>query len=105
MLEQGQRHDQWHDAVQVLANQLLDFLLVLRADGLLEVATDMLQHVGVGAAGGAFFQGFHQLAEVVRGNGSRVLLAEVAEQSAEGFVLHRVMGHQLVFVASMELGQ
>ena len=23
MLEQGQRHDQWHDAVQVLANQLL----------------------------------------------------------------------------------
>jgi hypothetical protein len=32
-------------------------------------------------------------------------LAEVAEQSAECFVLGRVMGHQLVFVASMELGQ
>lgn len=54
VFEQGKGHHQRHDAVAVLADDGLHFLLVVGADGLLEVAADVLQHVGVSATGGAF---------------------------------------------------
>lgn len=55
MLEQGQRYDQRHDALMILADHFLNFLLVLGTDGLFQIAAQMLQNVGVGAPGSAFF--------------------------------------------------
>ncbi|MNG24301.1 hypothetical protein D3C84_1090150 [compost metagenome] len=78
---------------------MLYFLLVLGVDGALQVTAQVMQHIGVGAAGGTFLQGGHQLAEVARPEFLRVGLAHVAQQIAQGFVLHRVVGHQQVFVA------
>ncbi|MNP47742.1 hypothetical protein D3C76_1418120 [compost metagenome] len=99
MLEQRQRHHQRHDALAVLTDEVLHFLLVLGAEGFFQVTAQVMQHIGVGAAGGTFLQGGHQLAEVARPEFLRVGLAHVAQQIAEDFVLHRVVGHQQVFVA------
>ena len=56
VLEQGQWHHQRHDALAVLADDVLHFLFVFGADDLLEVTADVLQDVGVGAPRGALFQ-------------------------------------------------
>ena len=99
MFEQRQWHHQRHDAGAVLADQLLHFLFFIAAQGAFEVATEVLQYIAVGATGGALFQGCHQLAEVVRCQFGHIVLGEIAEQLSEGFVAHRVGGHQQVLVA------
>ncbi len=105
MLEQRQRYDQRHDALMILGDDLLDFLLVFTGNGLFQITTQVMQDVGVSAARGALFQGRHQLAEVHRRDFIRVGAAHAAEQLAQCLVLHRVIGHQLVFVARVEFGQ
>ena len=99
VLEQGHGDHQWHDAVAVLANNVLHFLFVFGAYRLFEITADVLQDIAVGAPRGALFQGCHQLAEIARADGVRLCLTHGAQQVAQGFVLHRVMSHQLVFVA------
>jgi len=106
MLEQGQRHHQRHDALVILADDCLHFLFVIRADGLLEVAADVLQHIGVGAAGGALFQAGHQVAEIAGGHLVEVdVPGHAAEAVAQALVVHQAVGHQQILVARVKRQQ
>ena len=51
VLEQGHGHHQWDVAKAVLLDQLLQFLLFRAAQGALQVARQMLQHITMTAAG------------------------------------------------------
>ena len=82
VFEQGQRHDQGHDPLMVLADQLLDFLFVFGADGLLEVASQVLKYVGVGATGRALLERGHQVAEILWSDVFRITAAHAAEHFA-----------------------
>ena len=75
------------------------------AQVLFQIAAQVLQHVAVGATGGRAAQGAHQLTEIAGGQLVQVLLAEVAQQAAEGLLLLRVGGHQQVLVAGVEVDQ
>ncbi|MNI72569.1 hypothetical protein D3C73_1285200 [compost metagenome] len=87
----------------VLADDVLHFLFVFGADRLFQVTTDVLQDIGMGAARGAFLQGGHQFAEIAWTQFPGIAAAHVAQQMAEDFVVHRVVGHQQVFVARVKV--
>ncbi len=77
--------------------------LSIGADHLLEVAADVLQHIGVGAASGAFGQAGHQIAEVRLGEFIEVgAFAHAAQQVTQAFVMGGTVGHQQVFVARVK---
>ena len=105
MTQQGQRYHQRDHAAAVLGDQVLQFGAFLTAQVLLEVAAQVLQHIAVSATGGRAAQGAHQLTEIAGGQLVQILLAEVAQQAAEGLLLLRVGGHQQVLVAGVEVDQ
>ncbi|MNP82627.1 hypothetical protein D3C76_1813310 [compost metagenome] len=78
MFKQRQRHHQRHDALVILADQVLHLLFVFATDGPLQIAAEVLQHVGVGPARRTFFQRRHQLAEIARAEFLRVGMAQGA---------------------------
>ena len=105
MTQQRQRHHQRDHAAAVLGDQVLQFGALGTAQVLFQIAAQVLQHIAVGATGGRAAQGAHQLTEIAGGQLVQVLLAEVAQQAAEGLLLLRVGGHQQVFVAGVEVDQ
>ncbi|MNJ59582.1 hypothetical protein D3C77_552750 [compost metagenome] len=60
----------------------------------------------MGTTAGAAAQGLHQLAEVARSECCWIVVTgHAAQQLAQGFVLLRIVGHQLVLVAGVERNQ